>query len=143
MLSNGGNSVFLIIDLKVLFMIKLFAASFVLLSSLSIQVYAGGGHLVKGATVSEIEPMLSASGADGFIVSVTGGSGKCANERIVFPLSASYVENNSSAAHERLYAAALTSLATDMKVDIYNDIDGSLSVSEGACHQANYITLKK
>ncbi len=125
-------------------MFKLFSVLFVLLSSLSVQVYAvGGGSLVKGATVSEIEPMWSASGGDGFIVSVTGGSGKCANERIVFPLSAAYVDNNSNAAHGRLYAAALTSLAADMKVDIYNDINGSLTASEGACSQANYMTLKK
>jgi len=123
---------------------KIIYLSFVVLVLFSSgYTYAGGGYLVQNSVITKIEPIWGTPGDDGFIVSVTGGSGKCVGQRIIFPLSAALVEVNSSAGHRRLYAAALVSLTARLKVDIYNNIDGTSTVAEGACTHANFIYLKK
>lgn len=116
-----------------------FLSVFLLLHSASL--FAGGGYLVQNGVINRVEPNWGSQ--DGFVVKVTGGSGPCAAQSIVFPLASALVDGNSDAAHQRLYATALTAFTTGYKVDIYNNVDGSNTGDPTICHRANYIYLKR
>jgi len=89
-------------------------------------------YIVSGATVTKV--MNTYSNKAQFAITVSGGSGVCANKIIIFPLSATVGENKES--HSRAYATALTAITTDIKVDVYN-------YSGSDCNNASFIRMNK
>ncbi|NEO56630.1 MAG: hypothetical protein F6K54_28275 [Okeania sp. SIO3B5] len=75
---------------------------------------AHAGYLVTGASVVHVEN--TSSNGDNFAVLVKGGNGPCVDKYIIFPKSG--VSNLD--VYERGYEGALTALAYDLKVNVYD-----------------------
>jgi len=75
---------------------------------------ANADYLVKGASVVHVEN--TSSNGDNFAILVEGGQGPCVNKYIIFPKSG--VVNTD--VYERGYEGALTALANDLKVNVYD-----------------------
>ena len=71
-------------------------------------------YLIQGATVTGVQN--TSDNGDNFTITVAGGSGICSNSVIIFPSTGVI----SQTVHDRGYKAALTALAQNLKVDVYN-----------------------
>jgi hypothetical protein len=98
------------------------------LATICIGMPATAGSLVTNATITKI---LNTSGNQTqFAIVVSGGTGRCANTVIYFPVSAAVDADT----HKRAYSAALLALATGMKISAWN-------YSGNNCEGAAYIDV--
>jgi hypothetical protein len=98
------------------------------LAVLSQMVSAAGAYIVTGGTITSITN--TASNTSAFTVTTSGGTGVCTGVAITFPLS-SFPDADTMA---RAYATALTALALNATVTIYN-------YSSSTCTTATYIQI--
>ncbi|MET1257574.1 DUF5992 family protein [Aliikangiella maris] len=90
------------------------------------------GELVKDAEITRIGNSSDGK-TDNFFITVSGGSGPCTNQHIIFPRS----KAPSAEFFNRLYSTALLAYSTgSKKVRIYNPTDDN-------CREATYIDLIK
>ena len=88
--------------------------------------------LVLGAKIVAVENTQNVNG-DSFVLTLSGGTGTCANSLVFFPVSAA---GNFKEMHKRAYSSSLTALTTDINVDIH-------SFSDSTCNNASWIKLRK
>lgn len=99
---------------------------FAILSSL-----ASAGDLVKGAEITMIGN--TTNGGDDFFIKVSGGTGPCVGQNLVFPVDAAASKEQ----HARAYSLALTAFTTgSKKIRAYN-------FNGGSCRSASYIEMSK
>lgn len=75
---------------------------------------ATGSYLVVGGKVVNVQN--TSSNGDNYAIFVSGGTGPCANNYIIFPKTG--VINKD--VHARGYEAALSALVNNLKVDVFN-----------------------
>jgi hypothetical protein len=102
------------------------------LLTFSIAQIATAEYLVKGATVSEVSN--TAGNEELFYISVSGGTGRCADSQIRFPLA----DAGSEKIYDRAFSIALTAYASGEKINIYD-----YSESSTDCNGAESIRLIK
>lgn len=102
------------------FMIALFSCS------------AYSGELVKDAEIIRIGNSSDGM-SDNFFITLSEGTGPCANKNVIFPAS----KSPSEGFHNRLYSTAMLAYTTgSKKVRIFNPVDDS-------CTAATYIDISK
>jgi hypothetical protein len=73
-----------------------------------------GSYLIKGGTVVNVQN--TSSNGDNYAIFVTGGTGICSNNYIIFPKTG--VINKD--VHDRGYQAALSALTNNLKIDVFD-----------------------
>ena len=86
------------------------------------------GELVRGATITEIAS--SSSNQDVFYLKLSGGTGLCSGQYIIFPAS----KSQSKESYNQAFSIALTAAASGKKIRAHNYEDDS-------CRGANFIGM--
>ncbi|MEI8611064.1 DUF5992 family protein [Enterovibrio norvegicus] len=107
---------------------KNLACLFLVFTSLT----TNAGGLVQNAVVTAIENAQNLN-QDSFVVTVSGGTGVCADNLIFFPATATGSHQD---IYKRAYSSALAALTSGMKVDIH-------SFSDNTCSNATWIKIKR
>lgn len=90
--------------------------------------HAAAGYIVSGSTITSVANVIGTE--DDYVITVTGGTiNMCGSERITFKRK--NVHNDAVLA--RGYSAALTALASGLKVQIWS--------KDGTCSGANHIQV--
>lgn len=93
------------------------AKQILLFGLLSVATQCVAGELVTASSILEV---TNTNGGQEFIVKVSGGSGICVAQQYLIFQRARFA---SDAAYSQGFAAALTALATDKKITVFNFID--------------------
>lgn len=90
------------------------------------------GWLIKDAQISKLGNTIYSATASAFFIEISGGTGLCAGNTIVFRLNETDKES-----FQRAYSAALAAFSANFKVSIYSWADA------GVCDRAAYIEIYK